>query len=158
MFKAWDENQSVSHVARVTGLSRTTCAKYINGKADPARGMPQIRRRWLDIQTKAQEKAAESLATSRAKNLTYVRLLKSKFAEKLMQKFDVEKLDENRMPSSLKDLVLLEERLLGADDVKVNVSVDSRFAGWTNEDLERYVNTGREPDHNVKTVHHQNED
>lgn len=158
MFDAWNERQNVSHVARVTKLSRTTCTKYLTGRADPKNGMPQIRRRWLAIQTKVQEKVADTLVTARAKNLTYVRLLKSKFAEKLMQKFDVDKLDENRMPASLKDLVLLEERLLGADDVKVNVSVDSKFAGWSIQDIERYINTGREPDPLIKTIHHKNED
>ncbi len=144
LWKAYCEKQQIKHSAEQAGVSQTTARKYIKGKADPKRGMEPIHERWLKVDRQAKKKADYDLATARAQNLRTVRHAKSKIMEKLT-KFDVDKLSEDKVPQALKELVHLEEKLLGADDLTLRVKGDSAFEGWSREELLQFALTGREP-------------
>jgi len=151
MWKAYCEKQEITHAAKQAGVCYKTAKKYIDGPGDPKRQMPPIHERWQKMESDSQNKADRELVKSRANNLKIVRLAKAKVAEKLMGNFDLDKISEDKVPAALKDLIQLEERLLGGDDVKIGVSDRSneqnQFDGWTDEEIAEFARTGLMPAH-----------
>ena len=148
LWVAYCGKQQIQHAAKAAGCSHKTAKKYIDGKGDPSRGMVPIHQRWLELESKARRRADNALVKARSANLKLVKLAKSKLTEKLLNKFDLDNISEDKVPSALKDLILLEERLLGGDDLKVGVrkaGVGLEFAGWTLEEMLEFARTGKEP-------------
>jgi protein subunit release factor A len=133
MWAAYQDRQSVDHVAKKCGVHWKTVERY--------RRLEKWDQRLAEIRRQAQEDADVDLAKAAAESLRLVRSYKDKLAAALEFKNIP---DEDVTAAELEKIVKLEAFLLGG--VESRQEVVGAFAAWTDEELKAYAENGTAPD------------
>lgn len=145
MYDAYVVKQSASYVSSVTGISETTAKKYIN-KGDPGRSLRPLKDRFARMIEQTQERQDYDLSVARGEMQKIGRAMLVKLAKRIND-LDPSELKPFQIVPDLKNLQAVLERTLGVSDATVTLKSESRFDGWTDEQLETFITTGAVPEH-----------
>ncbi len=133
MWAAYQERQSIEFVSKKCGgVHWKTVDRY--------RRLGQWDERLAEIRRQAQEEADYDLARATAESLKLVQSYKEKLAAAMEFK-NVP--DEDVTASEIERIVKVEQLLLGG--VESRHEVTGAFAGWSEDDLRRFIETGERP-------------
>jgi hypothetical protein len=132
MFGTYADRGSVQEVATKYGVSHRTVERY--------RRLERWDERLAAVRAQAQAKTDYGLAEAMADSLGMVRAFKAKISAALAGK--TVSADDVTV-AEVERLVKLEAFLLGG--VESRTEVVDRFSGWSDEDVERFAETGEQP-------------
>jgi hypothetical protein len=171
MWRAFVQVQTTSYVVKTVGVSIDTARRYIEGPADPDRGMVPLRDRFLRVQARTQSEEEASIVSYRRNQMALVRKgldllgdemtlavedVKLRIADYSARGADAKATDKmpelrtsiDKLTSSIDRLVRLGDKLHGgADGVYEHKHEGERFAEWNPEEMIEYATTGILPAH-----------
>ena len=164
MFNAFSEQQSVSYAARTAGVHQRTAIRYIEGPADPSRGMEPIRKRFQAAMRKAMKRADYGLEKAMESSLELMKTAKYTLSKQLIRdNFELTKKGEIQKDATGSPVIRSNAR--GVQDVygaiaritQAELALLDRmngpgarppdlFDGWTKEEAELFIMKNVWPD------------
>ncbi len=141
MLRAYFERQSIAYVARVCPVSYTTAKKYVN-KGDSRRKLMSLRDRWTLTNDQQRQQEDYDLARMRTEVQTAARAMFRKVVLAI-QACDPESLTADKLVEQLAKVQTILERTFG--EAEHTHEVKGAFAGWTPDDLVRFIKDGVTP-------------
>jgi hypothetical protein len=141
LWTAYQQDQRLHVVARQCGVGVKTVRRYVE-EGDRERSLLPLRERMARMLQRAQVQADYTLAKSRAEDTSLARRIADLIATKL-DRADPQALTERELSRILREVQAVKEVALGA--LNGPAQQTNPFAEWTEAELERFLETGEEP-------------
>jgi hypothetical protein len=168
LFKAFCERQTISFAARAVGCDEGTAKRYIDGPADPARGLEPIRKRFQGAMRKAMRRVDYGLQRAMETSLELYKTAKLTLSKQLVRdNFQVD--ERGEVLRDAQGQPLMREDAVGVSDVYAAIARITQaemamlermsgpgnrppdlFDGWTREEIDIYARSGRWPERVVR--------
>jgi hypothetical protein len=145
MYAAYNERQTIRHVARVCQVNQITARKYIE-EGDWNRKLPAIKARWEKTQQQAQMAEDYTIVKARREVQTVARAFMQRVAKRISE-LNPKELSADKLISQLQTTQAILERTLGVSDATVSIKQEDPFHGWTTEDLLEFARSGTLPEY-----------
>lgn len=167
LWKQYCIDQNESNAARVAGVNSKTARRYISGEGNPDKGMYPIKERFKQRQeesqrqedltfTQWQQLEVKGLQRFKGVMVAELELLGEHVKQRMKRYRDALEKDEASLPElsvgidkltkSMEQILRLEHHMRGGSESTSTIQ-SSKFAGWSEEEIENFISNGIYPEH-----------
>jgi len=143
MVDAYFDNPTIYNVQKLCGVSYVTAKKYIH-KGNKKRAMKPIHELYAAAQRKAVAKKEKSWRDRMESWLDSIQMTKEKVDQRL-EAMMPDELSAKEAIDAMQKLVSIESFASGGPSERMEVAAQTSFAEYTDDELEEYLSTGKEP-------------